>query len=440
MRARTLLVPSLVFGLLFGPYAARPAQGQILSGLKKAAKSAAQREAESQTARLIRDAMRCAVDDPKCAEQAAADGKEVIYTDANGDVITDEDGAPITDREAAAEAAGVDPSAPQRPGEGVWANYDFVPGETVLYAEDYAEDNVGDFPRRLEFVRGNWEIVEWQDRRLLRNTGPRSSAFKIELPRELPERFTIEVDAYFTHANQQLIVATTPPPEGKDWGSLEGNFFRIGRAQGTGVDTRARGGVSATNRTEEVGERIVPVRIMVDGTYAKVYVGERRVANVPNASFPRSSELWVENVYAASDKNPLYVGPIRVAEGGVDLYDKLAESGRVATHGILFSVNSATIRPESTPTLEEMGTMLEEHPDLRLRIEGHTDATGDDASNLELSQRRAEAVRDFLVESYGVEAGRLEVEGLGETKPIDDNDTPEGRQNNRRVELVKLGG
>lgn len=441
MRVRTLLASSLVvLGLLAGPGSLRPAQGQILSGLKKAAKSAAEREAESQMARLIREGIRCAVDDPRCADQARADGKEVIYTDADGEIITDEDGAPITDREAAAEAVGVDPSAPERPGEGVWANYDFVPGETVLFAEDYGEDKVGDFPRRLEFVRGNWEIVEWEGRRLLRNTGPRASAFEIELPRALPERFTIEVDAYFTHANHQVIVSTTPPPEGKDWGSLEGNFFRIGRAQGTGVDTRARGGVSATNRTDQVGERLTPIRIMVDGSYAKVYVGERRVANVPNAELPRTSKIWVENVYAASEENPVYLGRIRVAEGGVDLYDKLAESGRVATHGILFSVNSATIRPESTPTLEEMGTMLQQHPDLRLRIEGHTDATGDDASNLELSRRRAEAVRDFLVESWDVDPGRLEVEGLGETKPIDDNDTPEGRQNNRRVELVKLGG
>lgn len=82
--------------------------------------------------------------------------------------------------------------------------------------------------------------------------------------------------------------------------------------------------------------------------------------------------------------------------------------------------------------------MLQEHPKLRIRIEGHTDSTGDDASNLDLSERRANAVRDFLVESYDLDPSRLEVRGLGETEPIDDNSTPEGRQNNRRVELVKL--
>jgi OOP family OmpA-OmpF porin len=194
------------------------------------------------------------------------------------------------------------------------------------------------------------------------------------------------------------------------------------------------------NDTPEIGERVTPVRITVDGTYAKVYVNEKRVANVPNASIPRSSEIWIENIYSGSAESPLYLGAIRIAEGGVDLYDRLAADGRVATRGVLFDVNSARIRPESTPTLKEMGEMLSAHPDLRIRIEGHTDSIGDDAANLALSLDRAGAVRDFLVESFGVDASRLEVEGLGETVPVDDNGTPEGRQNNRRVELVRLGG
>jgi outer membrane protein OmpA-like peptidoglycan-associated protein len=239
-------------------------------------------------------------------------------------------------------------------------------------------------------MRGNWEIVEWEGRRLLRNTGPRHAAVKILLPHELPESFTIELDAHFTHGNHRMIVATTPPKPGANWSSLEGNFFQIGVAHGTGVATRVRGGIESTNRSVEVENGVVPIRIMVDGRYAKVYVQERRVANIPNAEFRRSAEIYIENIYSGSEENPLYLGPIRIAEGGRDLYDKLAEDGRVATQGILFAVNSSEIRPESTPTLEEIGTMLQEHEDLRIRIEGHTDATGDDASNQTLSEERAE--------------------------------------------------
>src|SRR5690606_20818156 len=103
------------------------------------------------------------------------------------------------------------------------------------------------------------------------------------------------------------------------------------------------------------------------------------------------------------------------------------------------AVDSDVIRPESTPTLREIGDMLTRHADLRLSIEGHTDADGDEAHNLELSKRRAAAVKTFLVDTYGIEAARLEAEGYGETRPVAPNTSPEGRQQNRRVELVRQG-
>lgn len=82
--------------------------------------------------------------------------------------------------------------------------------------------------------------------------------------------------------------------------------------------------------------------------------------------------------------------------------------------------------------------MLQEHPDLRISIEGHTDSDGDDAFNKQLSERRAESVKAHLVEAYGIDPSRLETAGFGESKPVAPNDTPEGRQQNRRVELVRL--
>jgi outer membrane protein OmpA-like peptidoglycan-associated protein len=133
---------------------------------------------------------------------------------------------------------------------------------------------------------------------------------------------------------------------------------------------------------------------------------------------------------------PVYVGRIRLAAGGRDLYDKLATDGRVATRGIFFDTNSDVIQPESTPTLREIGEMLNAHADMALIIEGHTDSEGDADYNLELSERRAAAVVRYLVDAYGISADRLAAEGLGESAPVGDNATPEGRQQNRRVELV----
>lgn len=82
--------------------------------------------------------------------------------------------------------------------------------------------------------------------------------------------------------------------------------------------------------------------------------------------------------------------------------------------------------------------MMKAHPDLRLLIEGHTDSVGNAASNQTLSEKRAAAVKAFLEKEYGIAGDRLEAQGFGDTRPVASNDTPEGRQSNRRVELVKL--
>jgi len=116
----------------------------------------------------------------------------------------------------------------------------------------------------------------------------------------------------------------------------------------------------------------------------------------------------------------------------------LADNGRVDIYDIHFSFNSDEIREESEPTLQELGDLLHRHADWKLSIEGHTDGIASDAFNLELSKRRAAAVKRALVTRFGVDARRLTTNGYGESRPRDTNDTPEGRARNRRVELVRI--
>ena len=130
------------------------------------------------------------------------------------------------------------------------------------------------------------------------------------------------------------------------------------------------------------------------------------------------------------------IGNVRVAAGGRKLYDVLAEKGRVATQGILFASASEQIRPESTPTLKEIGTKLTEHPELKLAIEGHTDNVGVASANQTLSEKRAAGVKDFIVREYKIDGSRMTASGFGASKPSSPSDTAEGRQQNRRVELV----
>jgi outer membrane protein OmpA-like peptidoglycan-associated protein len=118
------------------------------------------------------------------------------------------------------------------------------------------------------------------------------------------------------------------------------------------------------------------------------------------------------------------------------LSDEINKSGRVAVYGIQFDTGKATIQPASENVLVEIVKLLQQNPDLKLRIEGHTDNQGNAAGNQALSLKRAQAVVAWLV-AHEVSGARLTAVGLGQTKPVADNSTEEGRAKNRRVDLVK---
>lgn len=116
----------------------------------------------------------------------------------------------------------------------------------------------------------------------------------------------------------------------------------------------------------------------------------------------------------------------------------IEETGHADVQTIFFSVNSAELRPESDVALAAIADVLERHADWHIGIDGHTDSQADDAYNLDLSRRRAAAVKTALVDRYAIPEARLATAGYGETRPIADNATLEGRARNRRVELVRL--
>ena len=119
------------------------------------------------------------------------------------------------------------------------------------------------------------------------------------------------------------------------------------------------------------------------------------------------------------------------------LKDELEKSGHVAVYGILFDTGKATLQPSSEAILSEIVKLMQDNADLKLRVEGHTDNVGGAAANQALSQKRAETVKNWLV-SHGIAADRLVAKGFGDTKPVADNSTDEGKSKNRRVELTKL--
>lgn len=344
----------------------------------------------------------------KPAESPAAETTQEQAAEEPQDQAAAEASAGSTAGDATAEA----PAA--------FVNYDFVPGDRVIFAEDFGEDNIGDAPRRLEPLSGNVEVAEYLGRRWMRATSFGTVA--IPLPEKLPERFTLEAEIIQTWGwSAELHFGAKDRVQ-------EFQVVEFGGSSGVG-DFKSR---PAVDRSKQPAR----LRVMADGKYVKVYVDGKRVANAPRVEIGRTNRIWID--FPADDNTPFYIGDIRIAEGGRKLYDAIAAKGRAATHGILFGTGSDRIRPESQPTLKEIGAMLTAHPELKLVIEGHTDNVGSAASNQTLSEQRAAAVKAYLVDTLHVDAARLASKGYGDTKPAASNDTAEGRQTNRRVELVKM--
>jgi len=314
----------------------------------------------------------------------------------------------------------------------LYTKYDFIPGDKTIFYDDLSGEEVGEFPSRWRLVDGVFEIAKKGDLTLVLCSD--EGKLRPKMTPGLPDRYTVEWEVYnngndlkphwyfirFLDANEQEI---------GEFALTDGHWTKI-----TILDKDK----AEKELSSKLGRGIHTMRIMATKTTMKCYVDNERVANIPDieyfepASFEIRCDPWDEK------GNPMLFGKFRVAEGGKTMRQQLDETGKIITHGILFDSGSDVIKGESYKTLTEIGQLLTDDPNLRLSIQGHTDSDGDEASNQDLSQRRAASVKAYLAGNHQIDAARLEVVGFGETKPIDVNTSPEGKANNRRVELVKL--
>ena len=166
----------------------------------------------------------------------------------------------------------------------------------------------------------------------------------------------------------------------------------------------------------------------------KVYYDGKRVANVPNVKAGAGWVTWWSG--HGTEGNDKYLKNIRIAKGAVPLYDRMMSEGKFITYGITFDVGKSIIKPESMGEINRIIKLMIENPDLKFSVEGHTDSTGNATSNQTLSEVRSKAIVEKLME-LGIATDRLTSSGKGQTTPIADNATDEGRAKNRRVEFVK---
>ncbi|MDT0630935.1 OmpA family protein [Rubrivirga sp. S365] len=455
--------PLLLVAVLGLSLAGCAAGDRIMDRAGQAAERALNRQIDNRTNRAVNgaidgafaageDAVRCAFDDDACVRQATGRGENVVLVDRDGTPV-DRNGNPVdADDVEGAIVRAPGSAGPPRPGV-TNTGFDFEPGARTLFEDDFEGTRTGNVPGSIRFIKGEMDVVEDRGNKVLRVL--RESMFGVPMG-ERPDLFTIEFDVYM-EPNAALCITTTKIDE---YSRLDGmrsceqavawmdmTAFRI--ASGTGRVPHQTGFIAPDGSSSGTGafggyaplaERYVPVRATMDGTYLKVYLDETRVVNIPNAQLAPGSELifFVQRYSGSYAEETVYIDNLRVGSGGQETgYGALSTGGRVTARGILFESGSAQLTGSSTAELTQLLAALEDAPGLRVRIEGHTDASGGADTNRRLSQQRADAVAAWLT-GRGVSPSRLEAVGMGEDQPIASNDTAAGREQNRRVEIVGL--
>ena len=313
-----------------------------------------------------------------------------------------------------------------------WAKYDFVPGDKVIFEDNLLDEENGEFPSRWDLVRGVAEVAEFDGANviMMREGSPNIVPYLKDASVDyLPDVFTIEFDVFMGGTSGWLNMflydaKNQRKPSGNETKLIiYPNKMEVFRANSEYPDKDIQ------------RNRWVHVAVAFTNGKFKAYMDDTRLINIPRLDInPTGISMYC---YHASDANPIYIKNIRIAEGGVKYYDRILQDGKIVSNGIRFDVNKATLRPESMGVINEIYDLLNDHPELNFSIEGHTDSDGDEAFNLKLSEQRAASVKNKLIE-LGVSPDRLSTKGFGESVPVDNNFTAEGKANNRRVEFVKL--
>ncbi len=212
---------------------------------------------------------------------------------------------------------------------------------------------------------------------------------------------------------------------------------------GTSTTTTRQDGVDGTSNSVKTNQlavngKIVHVALWRQRQRVRVYMNEEKVWDLPRAvSASAKLNSLVFYIRGGCGNCEYYLGNLRVAAGAADTRNKLLTEGKWVTRGILFDVNSDKVKGESFGALKEIAGVLMDNAALRILIVGHTDSDGDAAANMDLSRRRAASVKAALAREFGINADRMEADGKGATQPVDKNDSPAGKANNRRVEFIK---
>lgn len=316
-------------------------------------------------------------------------------------------------------------------------NYDFIPGDTIVFEDHFADDQNGEFPSHWNLSAGQavMNMAAGQNSILLTQGNFAHVSPLIKTPMYFSDAFTIEFDWYFNgSAGPHLYFYTNSKDAKAATNDIVNLSFDHQEASIIAGEVQLTAPFSAEISGEEHFKVWHHIAIAYKKDQMKIYVDQNRILVVPNLGVhPHAFDI--EGI--GDETFPIVLTNFRVARGaGMNMLGKKFTDAKIVTHGINFDSDKATIKPESMGTLNMILQVMKDNPDIKFEVGGHTDNSGTKEHNLTLSQQRSNAVKVQLIK-MGIDSSRLSIKGFGDTKPISDNNTFDGKANNRRVEFIK---
>lgn len=338
----------------------------------------------------------------------------------------------------------------------VYSKFDFVPGKTIVYFDNFEKDNLGETPLGWNTSKSAETVqIEGLEGKWLRLGNNYASHISRNKKQSWGNSFTVEFDLlmkktdessgtysyiYLLNSNGKLV--TDENLLGEVYDEMKNAttlFFRLELGQAAADNYGHQFAVyqNGNKKSSSDGEKIpytenVPVHfsLCVQGKRFRAWINNKKLYDlnaVDDNAMPNQLAFYIR------DNSEYYLSNIRIAK---DVPDTRAEfnQGKIVSN-LLFYTGTANLKPESMGALLDLSKVIAEAT-APVKIVGHTDSDGDDAANLKLSQQRAEAVKNILVKEYGLDESKFTTEGRGETQPVADNKTAEGKAQNRRVEFI----
>ncbi len=343
-----------------------------------------------------------------------------------------------------------------------YRKFDFIRGQRILFEDRFESEAIGDYPKDW-ISNGGGEVISFDkiEGKWLR--GVNNFAHMPGYIDSFPANFTLEFDVINEEKDNdyntlQIFLGAGAPQDMNSMINTQSStgfevkfdFYHdeMNYHNWTNTEEPAKGFISIANpptvnlpELNDYNYKKMHLAFTRQNGRLKLYLNSTKLFDL-TAAFPRNLTLNNFVIQTGSDQNnkkaSVDFSNIILSEGLPDMRSDFMASGKYTTSAILFETNSDKIVPTSMPVIGMIAGYLQKNTEVKLKVVGYTDNTGNANTNLDLSKRRSNAVMRELVDFYKIESSRLQSDGNGAASPIDSNDTPNGRAKNRRVEFVKM--